>query len=78
MELFELYSLIVVLCHLPLILGHSSRSLVFNFVQTVQVQLQLVVVAVFIKEFHLGASKSYFNRDHCFCAICQVERCFLL
>ena len=70
MEPFELYSLVVVLCHLPLILSHSLRSLVSNFVQTIQVQFQLVVVAVFVKEFCLGASMSYFDGDHCLCAIC--------
>ena len=59
MEPFELYFLVVVLRHLLLILGHSLRSLVSNFVQTIQVQLQLVVVAVFVKEFLPETSEPY-------------------
>ena len=56
MEPFELYFLVVVLRHLLLILGHSLRSLIFDFIQTIQVQLQLVVVAVFVKKFCHRAS----------------------
>ena len=76
MEPFELYFLVVVLHHLLLILGNSLRSLVSDFVQTIQVQLQLVVVAVFVKEFLPEASEPYFDGDDYFCAICQVEGCF--
>ena len=73
-----LYSLVVVLCHLLLILDHSLRSLVSDFVQTIQIQFQLVVIALFVKEFHPRTSEPYFNEDNYFCAICQVEGCFFL
>ena len=74
-EPFELYPLIVVLGHLLLVLGHSLRGLIFDFVQTIQVQLQLVVVAAFDKELLLEAGEPYFDGDNCLCAICQVELC---
>ena len=46
----SLYPLVVMLGHLLLVLGHLLRSLVSDFVQTIQVQLQLVVVTTFVKE----------------------------
>ena len=66
---FELYPLVVVFGHLLLVLGHSLGGLVSNFVQTIQVQLQLIVVALFIKEFPLEASEVHFDWNDCFCAI---------
>ena len=70
MEPFELYLLVVVLSHVLLVLGHSLRGLVSNFVQTIQVQLQFVIVVVFVEEFLPKASEPYLDGDDYFCAIC--------
>ena len=77
-ESFQLHSPIVVFRYLLLVLGHSLGCLVSNFIQTIQVLLQLIVIALLVKEFPLKASELYFDRDDCFCAIRQVEWCLLL
>ena len=68
-ESFQLHSPIVVFGHLLLVLGHSLGRLVSNFVQIVQVLLQLIVVDLLVKEFPSKASEPYFDRDDYFCAI---------
>ena len=65
--------MVVVLGHLLLVLGHSLRDLVSDLVQTIQVQLQLVVIAAFVKELLPKAGEPYFDKDDCLYAICQVE-----
>ena len=61
--------MVVILGHFLLVLSHPLKGLVYDFVQIVQVQLQLIFVALFIKEFPPEVGESYFNRDDCFCAI---------
>ena len=72
-EFFQLHPLIVVFGYLLLVLGHPLGSLISDFVQEIEVLLQLVVVALFVKELSPKASESYFDRDDCFYAISQVE-----
>ena len=61
--------------YLLLVLGHPLGSLISDFIQEIQVLLQLVVVALLVKELPPKAGESYFDRDDCFCAIGQVEWC---
>ena len=72
-EFFQLHPSIVVFGYLLLVLGHPLGSLISDFIQEIQVLLQLVVVALLVKKLPPKASKSYFDRDDCFCAIGQVE-----
>ena len=69
----ELYPLIVVFSHLLLILRHSDRSFVSYFIQTIQVDSQVIVIAFFVEYLSPDASYSYFNRDHGFSAIVKPE-----
>ena len=72
-KLSELYPLIVVFGHLLLILRHSARSFIPYFVQTIQVDSQVIVIAFFVEYLSLDAGYSYFDRDHCFSAIGEPE-----
>ena len=74
-EFFQLHPSIVVFGYLLLVLGHPLGSLISDFIQEIQVLLQLVVVALLVKELPPKAGESYFDRDDCFCAIGQVEWC---
>ena len=75
-ESLEFYLLVVIFNHPLLVLGHSLRGLIFNFVQAIQIQLQLFVVAIFAKELLSQANDSYLDGDDCFRTICEVEGCF--
>ena len=68
-ESFQFHSLVVVFGYLLLVLGHSLGGLVFDFVQTIQVQLQLIVIALFVKELLPEAGEPYFDWDDCFYAV---------
>ena len=63
-KLSELYPLIVVFGHLLLILRHSAGSFIPYFVQTIQVDSQVIVIAFFVEYLSLDAGYSYFDRDH--------------
>ena len=65
----ELYPLIVVFGHLLLILRHSAGSFVSYFVQTIQVDSQVIVITFFVEYLSPDAGYSYLDRDHCFSAI---------
>ena len=69
LNLFSFNSLVVVFGYLLLVLGHSLGGLVFDFVQTIQVQLQLIVIALFVKEFLFEDGEPYFDWDDCLCAV---------
>ena len=69
----ELYPLIVVFGHLLLILHHSAGNFVSYFVQTIQVDSQVIIIAFFVEYLSLDAGYSYFDRDHCFSAIGEPE-----
>ena len=62
-ESLEFYLLVVIFNHLLLVLGHSLRGLISNFVQAIQIQLQLVVITIFAKELLSQAGDSYLNGD---------------
>ena len=72
-ELSELYLLVVVFGHLLLVFRHSLGNFVSYFVQTVQVDLQVIVIVLFIECLLLDAGYSYLDRDHCFRAIGESE-----
>ena len=55
--------MVVIFGHLLLILGHSLRGFIFNFVQAIQIQLQLVVVDIFAEELLSQVGDSYLDRD---------------
>ena len=69
----KLYPLIVVFGHLLPILRHSNERFVSYFVQTVQVDSQVIVIAFFIEYLSPDAGYSYLNRDHDFSAISELE-----
>ena len=69
----KLYSLIVVFSHLRLILHHSNGSFFSYFIQTIQVDLQVIVIAFFIEYLSLDAGYSYLNWEHGFSAIGELE-----
>lgn len=70
---FELYPLIVVYNHLLLILRHSAGNFVSYFIQTIQVDSQVIAVAFFVEYLSPDAGYSYLDRDHCFSAIGEPE-----
>ena len=70
---FELYPFIVVLGHFLLILCHSDGSFFSYFVQAIQVDSQVAVIALFVEHLSPGVGYSYLNQDHGFCAICELE-----
>ena len=72
-KLSEFYPLVVVFSHLLLVLCHSARSFIPYFVQTIQVDSQVIVIAFFVEYLSLDAGYSYFDRDHCFSAIGEPE-----
>ena len=69
----EFDPLIVVFGHLLLVLRHSAGSFVSYFVQTIQVEPQLIVIALFVEYLSLDASYSYLDWDHCLNAIGELE-----
>ena len=69
----ELYPLIVVFGHLLLILRHSAGSFVSYFVQTIQVDSQVIVIIFFVEYHSPDADYSYLDRDLCFSAIGELE-----
>ena len=68
-KLSKLYPLIVVFGHLLLILHHSAGNFVSYFVQTIQVDSQVIVITFFVEYLSPDAGYSYLDRDHCFSAI---------
>ena len=69
----KLYPLIVVVGHLLLILRHSNGSFYSYFVQTIQVDSQVIVITFFIEYLSPDAGYSYLDRDHGFSAIGELE-----
>jgi len=70
---FELYPLIVAFGHLLLVLRHSVRSFFSYFVQTIQVDSQVIVIALFVEYLSPDTGYFYLNQDHCFSAIGKPE-----
>ena len=70
---FELYPFIVAVGHFLLILRHSDGSIFSYFVQAIQVDSQVVVIAFFVEHLLPDASYSYLNQDHGFSSICEPE-----
>ena len=73
----EFYPFIVVVGHLLLVLCYSDGSFFSYFVQAIQVDSQVVVVAFFVEHLSPDAGYSYLNRDHGFSAICVLASRFL-
>ena len=69
----KLYPLIVVFGHLLLVLRHSAGSFFSYFVQTIQVDSQVIVIALFVEYLSPDVDYSYLDRDHCFSAIGELE-----
>ena len=69
----EFNPLIVVFGHLLLVLCHLAGSFVSYFVQTIQVESQLIVIAFFVEYLSPDAGYSYFDQDHCLSAIGEPE-----
>ena len=69
----ELYPFIVVFGHLLLILRHSAGSFVSYFVQTIQVDSQVIVIAFFVEYRSLDAGYSYLDWVYGFSAIGEPE-----
>ena len=61
----ELHSFVIVFGHLLLILRHPARSSFSNFVQAIQIDLQLIIVVVFMEELLSNVGDSHFNQDYC-------------
>ena len=66
---FELYPFIVVVSHPLLVLCYSYGRFFSHFVQAIQVDLQVVIVAFFVERLSPGAGYSHLHWDHGFCAI---------
>ena len=71
---FELY-LLVVFGHLLLVYRHYAVSFVLYFVQTIQVELQLVVVVFFTQYLSPDAGYSCLDQDYYFRAVGESEGC---
>ena len=69
----ELYPLVVVFSHPLLVLRHSAGSLISYFIQTVQVDSQVIVIVFFVEYLLPDAGCSYLDQDHCFSAISESE-----
>ena len=69
----EFYPFIVVVGHLLLVLCYSDGRFFSYFVQAIQVDSQVVVVAFFVEHLSPSAGYSQLHRDHGFCAICESE-----
>ena len=72
-ESSELYPLVVVFGHLLLVFRHSIGNFVSYFIQTVQVDSQVIAIVLFIECLLPDAGYSYLDRDHCFRAIDESE-----
>ena len=64
----KLYPLVVVFGHLLLVYRHSVGSFISYFVQTIQVDSQLIIVVFFVQYLSPDTSYSYLNWDYCFSA----------
>ena len=69
----KLHSLVVVFDHLLLVFRHLLGCSVSYFVQEIQVDSQLIFIAVFTKSFSSHAGDSYFNWNYCLGAIGEPE-----
>ena len=69
----ELYPLVVVFGRLLLVLRHFARCLVSYFVQTVQVDSQVIVIVFFVEYLSPNAGYSYLDWNHCFNAIGEFK-----
>ena len=69
----KLHPLIVILGHLLLGHYHLAGCFVSRFVQAIQVDSQLVVIAAFVESFSSQVGDSYFDRNYCFGAIGETE-----
>ena len=67
---------IVVVGHLLLVLRYFDGRFFSYFVQAIQVDSQVVVVAFFVEHLSPIASYSHLYRDHGFYAICESEEGF--
>ena len=68
-QLFKLYPFIVLVGHPLLVLCYSYGRFFSHFVQAIQVDPQVVIVALFVEHLSPGAGYSHFHWDHGFCAI---------
>ena len=75
-KMSQFHSLIVVFNHLSLVFCHFAGSLFSHFVQTVQVNPQLVIILFFTERCSSSVGYFYFDRDHYFGSISQPERRF--
>ena len=69
----ELHFLVIVLGHLLLVLCHLIRGFLSHFVQTVQVDSQVIVIVFFVEYLSPDAGYPYLDWDHCFSAIGEFE-----
>jgi len=58
-----------------LVLGHFLRRFFPRLVQAIQVDLQLIVVATFLKKFSFHVGDSNFNYSYCFSSIGEFKWC---
>ena len=72
----ELHSLVVVLSHLLQLPHHLIGCFVFDFIQAVQVDSEMIIIAVFMENFSSHAGDYHFDWDYCFGAIGESERGF--
>ena len=72
----EFYPFIVVVGHPLLVLCYSDGRFFSHFVQAIQVDSQVVTIALFVERLSPGAGYSYLHRNHGFCAVCESEGSF--
>ena len=72
-QLSEFYPFIVVVSHPLLVLCYSDGRFFSHFVQAIQIDLQVVVVAFFVERLSLGAGSSHLYLNHGFYAIRESE-----
>ena len=69
----ELYPFIVVVGHPLLVLCYSDGHFFSHFIQAIQIDPQMVIVALFMERLLPSAGYSHLHRDHGFCAIYESE-----
>ena len=72
-KLSKLHSLVVILGHLLLVLCHLVGCSISGFIQAIQVDSQLIIIATFVEDFLSYAGDSYFDGDYYFSAISETE-----
>ena len=69
----EFHSLVVVFNHLLLVLRHLVRSSISDLIQEVQVDFQLIIVALLVEHLSSDVGYSYLDWDHYLGAISESE-----